>query len=213
MPSRRMIDPAFWKSESVAGLTITQRYLFIGLFSNADDQGRMQAHPALIRSLVFPFDDISLDDIKSDLEEIEHTGSIMIYQIDERECLQITGWWLYQFPQWAYPSKIPPPCGWNDRIGCRRQDRMSPEWYLLKSRVFDRDGYKCVYCGAPAEHADHIIPRSRGGKNSESNLVASCAHCNLSKINRDWLKWYASQPHYSKERQSRIEKILGRITE
>ena len=59
MPTRRMIDPEIWQSETIAALTRDQRLLFIGLFSNADDQGRLRAHPALIRSLVFPYDDIT----------------------------------------------------------------------------------------------------------------------------------------------------------
>lgn len=43
----------------------------------------------------------------------------------------------------------------------------------------------CHWCNevfAPAGcHADHVIPLSRGGKHSLSNLVISCATCNLRK--------------------------------
>jgi len=39
----------------------------------------------------------------------------------------------------------------------------------------------CVYCGAPAEHMDHVIPRSRGGRTTQSNLVPACARCNYEK--------------------------------
>ena len=76
MPSRRMIDPAFWQSETIANLSIKDRYLFIGLFSNADDQGRMKAHPALIRSVVFPYDDVALDEIEAGLDALEVNESI-----------------------------------------------------------------------------------------------------------------------------------------
>ena len=48
-------------------------------------------------------------------------------------------------------------------------------------RVLDRDGWVCVYCGAPAEHADHVIPKVRGGDDSLENLVAACKSCNLRK--------------------------------
>ena len=66
-----MIDPTIWQSESMAELTRDQRLLFIGLFSNADDQGRLRGNPNLIRSQIFPFDeDITTDDTRRNLQAI-----------------------------------------------------------------------------------------------------------------------------------------------
>jgi 5-methylcytosine-specific restriction endonuclease McrA len=42
-------------------------------------------------------------------------------------------------------------------------------------------GQLCIYCGAPAEHADHYVPLARGGKHCRSNIVPACAHCNRAK--------------------------------
>jgi len=43
----------------------------------------------------------------------------------------------------------------------------------------------CYWCGTPLKgkksHIDHYIPLSKGGKHTISNLVMSCASCNLSK--------------------------------
>lgn len=39
----------------------------------------------------------------------------------------------------------------------------------------------CIYCGAPAEHADHQMPLKRGGLHCKDNLVPACASCNLRK--------------------------------
>lgn len=36
----------------------------------------------------------------------------------------------------------------------------------------------CVYCGAPSEVIDHIVPKIRGGSHHWSNLTASCEACN-----------------------------------
>lgn len=125
MPSRRMIDPAFWQSETVASLNIEQRYLFIGLFSNADDQGRLRGHSALIRNTVFPYDEIALEQIERDLKTLESIGAIILYQIDGKTFIQITNWWKYQHPQWAYPSEFPAPKGWNDRLRYRAGGEVS----------------------------------------------------------------------------------------
>ena len=46
------------------------------------------------------------------------------------------------------------------------------------TNVLRRDGFRCGYCGGPADTRDHVIPRSRGGATSWTNLVAACADCN-----------------------------------
>ncbi len=57
--------------------------------------------------------------------------------------------------------------------------------------IYLRDGMACAYCGATVEDGttilslDHIIPHSKGGNNSESNLISSCKRCNSSRGNRD----------------------------
>jgi len=132
-----MIDPAFWQSESVAQLPIAARYFFIGLFSNADDQGRMKAHPALIRSKLYPYDDISLDEISEWLDLLVADEFIIVYENDGKGYLQITNWWKYQRPRWAWPSEHPAPEGWADRVHYRKgnmpvkenwdQDETEPE--------------------------------------------------------------------------------------
>ncbi len=67
----------------------------------------------------------------------------------------------------------------------------STEWQALRSRVFERDGYLCAYCGKPTTnpHCDHVIPVSRGGTNDADNLVTACARCNLSKGNKRLGEW------------------------
>jgi 5-methylcytosine-specific restriction endonuclease McrA len=47
------------------------------------------------------------------------------------------------------------------------------------SEILLRD--PCSYCGAPAEHVDHIDPLSRGGSPDWDNLTAACGSCNTSK--------------------------------
>jgi hypothetical protein len=57
-------------------------------------------------------------------------------------------------------------------------------------RVFQRDGWKCVSCGRGSEddvilHVDHIVPRSKGGKDELDNYQTLCHLCNIGKSNRD----------------------------
>ena len=50
--------------------------------------------------------------------------------------------------------------------------------------VLRRDRHRCGYCGEPAETIDHIVPRSRGGATSWTNLVAACRPHNAEKGDR-----------------------------
>lgn len=49
-------------------------------------------------------------------------------------------------------------------------------------RVFERDAYKCRYCGKQLTRftatLDHLQPVSEGGDNSFGNLATACLHCN-----------------------------------
>lgn len=50
--------------------------------------------------------------------------------------------------------------------------------------VLRRDGHRCAYCGGQAATVDHVLPRSRGGADDWTNLVACCLRCNGMKGNR-----------------------------
>ena len=55
---------------------------------------------------------------------------------------------------------------------------------VTRRGVLRRDGNRCGYCGKAASTIDHVLPRSRGGKNSWENLVACCLRCNNVKSDR-----------------------------
>ncbi|SIO25821.1 HNH endonuclease [Agromyces cerinus] len=50
--------------------------------------------------------------------------------------------------------------------------------------VLRRDDHACAYCGRPAATIDHVLPRSRGGRDTWENLVACCLRCNNTKSDR-----------------------------
>ena len=57
-----------------------------------------------------------------------------------------------------------------------------------RNNIFLRDKNTCQYCGKVFARAkltlDHVIPKSRGGKNTWKNLVACCHPCNRRKDDR-----------------------------
>lgn len=59
-------------------------------------------------------------------------------------------------------------------------------------------GVPCPYCGIKmdADHRwhhptqDHIVPRSRGGRHEQYNLVVACATCNQDKADQTLIEWH-----------------------
>jgi len=52
-------------------------------------------------------------------------------------------------------------------------------------KVFERDGWRCRFCGAQSNLViDHIFPVSKGGGNQFENLQTLCKNCNELKGNK-----------------------------
>jgi HNH endonuclease len=55
----------------------------------------------------------------------------------------------------------------------------------VKAAVWQRDGGRCVQCGADTYlEFDHIIPWSKGGASTLDNVQLLCRRCNLAKSDR-----------------------------
>ena len=53
---------------------------------------------------------------------------------------------------------------------------------LTRQNVFKRDNFECQYCGTRRDLTlDHMIPSSRGGAHTWTNLVTACKRCNAKK--------------------------------
>ncbi|MCA4895168.1 MAG: HNH endonuclease [Cytophagales bacterium] len=53
---------------------------------------------------------------------------------------------------------------------------------LTRQNIFKRDNNECQYCGTRRDLTlDHVIPSSKGGQHSWTNLVTACKKCNARK--------------------------------
>jgi hypothetical protein len=86
---------------------------------------------------------------------------------------------------------------------------------LSRHNIYKRDNYTCYLCGeehgASSLTIDHIIPVSRGGKNTWENLITCCQKCNwdkgdklLSEIGKKPL-FLAHKPHVSNIQRIKLE--------
>jgi hypothetical protein len=59
--------------------------------------------------------------------------------------------------------------------------------------VFERDDYRCRYCGKKGPlTVDHIIQWENGGATVPDNLLACCRNCNKTRGNLDYFTWIGS---------------------
>ena len=70
-----------------------------------------------------------------------------------------------------------------------RQDKREPVPNGVRFSIFERDGFKCRYCGKGVEdgrklHLDHYKPWWKVRSHDPANFVTSCDHCNLGKGGR-----------------------------
>ena len=74
----------------------------------------------------------------------------------------------------------------------RRRHRESNGVVLERDwrRLLRRYGDRCAYCGsAGLMTADHVVPLSRGGRNTIGNLLPACGSCNCRKSVRFLVEW------------------------
>jgi len=85
----------------------------------------------------------------------------------------------------------------RDRVTRRAREAGSPGTFTWCEviTIFRSLGRQCAYCRAVPDEIepDHVVPLSKGGSNSITNIVPSCPMCNRDK--RDLLldEWYADR--------------------
>ncbi|KRG41397.1 HNH endonuclease [Stenotrophomonas panacihumi] len=72
--------------------------------------------------------------------------------------------------------------------GHARSRALDPTPTLTNTALFARDAQLCLYCGQqfsrPHLTRDHVMPVSKGGRDTWENVVTACFHCNSRKSNR-----------------------------
>lgn len=116
MANRRMINSGVWCDEKFLTFDDVTRLVWFGIITTADDQGRLQDNPLLIKAQLFPADRKSASLISKSLDRLTDAGMITRYEKDGKSLVQIVNWWEHQSPAWASESDYPAPDNWIDRV-------------------------------------------------------------------------------------------------
>ena len=116
MARKRMIDPSFWTDEKIGECKYFERLLFLGLVSNADDEGIGRGNPKLLMSLIFPYDDIRISDFKKSLEKLSSLQMVTFYDAENQTYYKVNNFLKYQSINRPTPSEFPKFNGENSSL-------------------------------------------------------------------------------------------------
>jgi translation initiation factor IF-1 len=95
--------------EDVGDLSFEARWLFAGLFTQADREGRLEDRPRKLKVEILPYDKINIESLLSELTEARF---ISRYQVNGKRYIHIRTFWKHQhFNIKEPPSQLPPPPG------------------------------------------------------------------------------------------------------
>lgn len=181
MARQRFIWPEIWKDPVFGRLQPTEQVCFIGLFSIADDEGRLLADPAYLRSELFPYKDITAKKMLSVRDAVvEKVDSVLLYKAGGHEYIALLKWSEYQKPKYPKPSKLPPPFP----EASPNVPGSLPENRSVGRAGLGRDGKGRAGLGEPAEESsveNHSFVESRAvirllaaiGDHADSNTEAT----------------------------------------
>ena len=199
MARARNIKPGFFRNADLVDLPAETRLLFIGLWTLADREGRIEDRPKQIKMELFPADSF---DVGSMLDQLKLAGFVDRYEVDSIKVLEVVNFIKHQDPHYKEKASELPP-----RPGSENFMRASGVTRLQRQRILERDGNACLQCAATdALCIDHIIPVSRGGDSSDENLQVLCSACNTKKGN----KLYGESKN-SKQRRINIDPTSSQI--
>jgi hypothetical protein len=103
----RTIKPEFFVHEELAQLPFVARLLYIGLWTVADREGRLEDRPSRLKALLFPYDAVNVDQL---IERLAQRGFVRRYLVEERACIDIPTFRSHQCPNLHEKSSTLPAC-------------------------------------------------------------------------------------------------------
>lgn len=154
MPNR-IIKESICSSEKIASLTDFEFRLWVGLITQADDSGRGDARPAIIKGHVFPLRDrVTSKDIEAAVHGLAAKGCVSLYTVGGKPYFWFPSWGEHQrirdvkpkFPGPDEADDIPPQsaadCG---RLPPKSNPIQSESESISESKESDFDAFWAAY--------------------------------------------------------------------
>ena len=108
----RTVKPDLFGSYTMATVPVEARYLFVGIFTEADDEGLLIDSAKRLAGAIFPHDE-KVTGVKVDrwLSDLHCIGSILRYEAQDGRYVYIPKWLDHQRISHPTPTKFPTPSG------------------------------------------------------------------------------------------------------
>lgn len=145
-----MIQPQIWQDPEFGSLTPLAKLIFIGMMTQADDDGRLRTDPRLIKTQLFPYDlSITPEQVMDALENIENICKNVFFYKTERDGV------ICQFVKWRIHQQL-------------RDDR-------IQKSLLPPPPQSAAECGEPPRPAAQVKgSKGKGREVKRSVRAASC---------------------------------------
>ena len=93
MQRKRSLSPTIWEDPSVNKMSRDGRLAFIGIISNADDDGYLRGDYGSLKRLIFGFDD---DGKKEWYDELKNFKGLHFFEVNDEIYVHLVNWERYQ---------------------------------------------------------------------------------------------------------------------
>lgn len=120
-----MIKPEFFDDPDVADVSMAARLCFIGLWTQADREGRLVDDPRRLKARLFPFDVVDMDRLAL---ELVGKGMIVRYIVDSKHYIAVPNFTKHQRPHPKEPASVipAPPSKATERNGTTSKNPAEP---------------------------------------------------------------------------------------
>ncbi len=150
----RSVKPETFTSATLARVPIEARFLFIGIWTEADDEGKLIDSSKLLAGSLFPHDEhVTAKRVERWLQALANVDAIVRYEVNGARYIQVREW-KHQKISHPGPSRIPNPSG-NIPESLANNSGESPEFLRpdLGSRIIGSR----IIGSVPEEHIDLLL--------------------------------------------------------
>ena len=136
MARARNIKPSFFKNETLVELPFEHRLLFVGLWTLADKEGRLEDRPKRIKMELFPADNV---DVEQGLALLEQHGFIKRYSAGGFDVVQVLAFAKHQSPHHTEKASELPDVNGEITVKTRKQDGGNPPDSLIPDSLIPEE--------------------------------------------------------------------------
>ena len=145
----RSVKPEIWLSPQVMELSRDARLLFVGLITQADDEGRGIADLRRLKAQLFPGDDLPAEKIREWLSELTAQGLVALYEAPGHGSLyQLLTFNAHQKINRPTASRFPEPHGSLTESSVNTPGALTPDRKGSDKKGSDRTGPDAERSGA-----------------------------------------------------------------